>query len=473
MGLNQLFKNIQHLSQSDFKAKEEQRSKEIEERTVQFLTQLQYGAISPTYPYINNIGTYTPGVDYNVHSSQAIRIATVFTCVLVRAEALSCLPVNVMQSTPEGSRVAYNHPVYNLIHNKPNPFQTASSFWKSVSAHIDLDGEAFAIVKYSGRFQPTRIDLVPEFGKPVSILETEGGKALYEYKGKRYQDYEILHFKDLSLDGYHGCSKIAYNASTVNYAGKLKDYGSNAIGSKPPGYFSTEQSYDVVKKQEGNLQNAWSANIAEGRTPLLPFGLKYNSLMIAPGDAQYLEAWGATKEDIYGIFRVPPTLAQNYERATFANAEQQDLVFVKHTMLPIITNIEQECNAKLFSEANATSSSPYYVKINVNAFMRGDFTTRTNGYRTLWERGLITGNMVADLEDWNHYEGGDRRFVPMNMIPLDKVDELVDKLTKPIDTNAGNPGGDPDSSKNPDNTRSEVFQGIKFKNGHKVNGHAN
>jgi HK97 family phage portal protein len=469
VGLKNLLRNVSHLANSDLKSQDEQRSKEIEERTVQFLTQLQYGAITPNYPYINNLGTYTPGIDYDIGTSQAMRIATVFTCVLVRAESLSTLPVNVMQSTAKGSKVAYNHPVYKLIHNKPNPFCTASSFWKTVSAHIDLHGEFFGIIKYSGRVQPVRIDIIQD-PNSVDILETDSGGAIYEYNGKRYQDYEILHFKDLSLDGYRGCSKIKYNSATVSYAGKLKRYGTNAIDQKPPGYFTTEQNYDVVKKSETNLQKSWTDNITEGKTPVLPFGLKWINTQINPDDAQYLESIGATKEDIYGIFRVPPTLAQNYDRATFANAEQQDLVFVKHTMLPIITNIEQECNAKLFAESNFSSATPYYVKINVNAFMRGDFATRTNGYKTLWERGLITGNMVADLEDWNHFEGGDRRFIPMNMIPLDKIDEFLENLKKPVNSNAGNEGGDPDTSANAD--RSQAQQGIIYRNGHsKVNGH--
>jgi HK97 family phage portal protein len=436
-----------------------------EQRFQQFLTQLNYGAITPNYPYINNLGTYTPGIDYDISTLTAMRIATVFTCVLIRAEALSTLPVNVLQSTSEGSKIAYNHPVYKLIHNKPNPFQTASGFWKSVCAHIDLYGNCFAKVKYSGRLQPVRIDLI-EDPCAVQILQTESGNAVYDYDGKRYQDYEMLHFKDLSLDGFYGCSRIKYNAATVNYAGKLTTFGTNAIGLKPPGYFTTEQSYDVVKKQEGNLQKSWTDNISEGKTPLLPFGLKWINTQINPDDAQYLEAVNATKEDIWGIFRIPPTLAQNYDRATFANAEQQDLVFVKHTMLPILTNIEQECNAKLFAESNANSQTPYYVKINVNAFMRGDFATRTQGYKTLWERGLITGNMVADLEDWNHFEGGDRRFIPMNMIPLDKVDAFLDKLNQPVKSNVSDEGGE-------NSERSELLNGIKFTNGHKVNGHAN
>lgn len=428
------------------------------------------------YPYVhglvsnipNNIGSWS-SYDYERagwYGPSAMRLSTVFTCILVRAEGLSSLPVSVYQSTGDGSRVAYNHPAYKLVHNQPNPFQTASQFWKSVSAHMDLYGNAYAVISYSGRFQPTRIELI-EDPTSVRVLRTDNGDKVFEWSQRRYKDYEMLHFRDLSLDGIYGCSRIKWNASTLSYAGHLKSFGSNAIGVKPPGYFSTEQSYDTVKKQEKSLSDTWKERIQMGDTPVLPFGLKYNNLMISPSDAQYLDAVDATKEDIYGIFRVPPTLAQNYERATFANAEQQSLVYVQYTMLPMIVNVEQELNSKLFSDGNVDSATPYYVKFNTSALMRGDFKTRTEGYRTLWQIGQLSGNQIADLEEWNHFPGGDRRYVPMNMMPVDKVDDFVDKLTEPVATNAGDPGGDP-------NARSEMLQGILFnKNGKKVNGHAN
>lgn len=414
---------------------------------------------------LNNIAT----ADYypDLVGNSAMRISTLFTCVLVRGESLSTLPLSVKQVTDNGgSRTATEQPAHRLIHDRPNPFQTASDFWKSVSAHIDLHGNAFAIVTYSGRYQPTRIDLVED---PCSVVikKSDNGNAFYELGGKIYASYEMLHFKDLSLDGYLGISKVKYNASTVGYAGKLRNYGEKSIGAKPPGYFSTEQGFDAIKKQESALQDGWSGNIAAGKTPLLPFGLKYNNIMISPGDAQYLDAVEATKEDICGMFRVPPTLVQNYQRATFANAEQQDLVFIKYTMLPLITNIEQELNSKLFSEANATSRTPYYVKFNVNAFMRGDFKSRTEGYRSLFNIGAIDGDTIADLEDWNKWEGGNRRFVPMNMIPIDKIDEFLEGLNEPVGSTAGDPGGNPSE-------RSE-FKGFLFngKKREKVNGHAN
>lgn len=435
----------------------------IEERVNQLAEAF---VVTSNYPYmqpINNIGTYTPGVDYNVTGS-AMRISTFFTCVLVRAEALSTLPCGVFQSTDKGAVPAYTDPAYTLLHNKPNPFQTAADFWKTVSAHIDNNGNCYAIITYSGRFQPVRFD-IDDDPDGVSISRTDSGNKVFTIKGKTYRDWEVLHFKDLSMDGVYGCSKVRYNASTLDYSKYLRTYGKNAINTRPPGYFSTEQSYDMVKKQEGNLSDSWKTRIAGGDVPVLPFGLKFNPMMINPDDAQYLDSIDATEESICGFMRVPPTLVQNYKRATFANAEQQDLVFVKYTMLPLITNIEQECNAKLFAEGNAQSANPKYVKFNVNAFMRGDYRTRTDGYRTLIQTGAMTINEARALEEMGPVEGGDKNFLPMNLISLDKYEAFIDKLTEPIPTNAGNEGG-------ADPSQRAIQELLKsFKNGAHVNGH--
>lgn len=378
--------------------------------------------------FIRYLTAATRDEDYTITPATALRISTFFTCVLVRAESLASLPASVKQYTSKGSVTGYNHPAHYLIHNRPNPFQTASDFWESVSAHIDTQGEAIAIISFSGRWLPTRIDLIP-CPQEVNVYISEG-RPWYKYKDVLYEDWQVLHFKDLSIDGVRGCSKVKYNAETLGYNSQLRSYGRKAIKTKPPGYFSTDAPYDLVKTQQDNISKQWREKIAAGDTPTVPFGLKYNNLLINPDDAQYLEAIGATKEDIYGICRVPPTLAQNYLRATFANAEQQDLVFIKYTMLPLITKIEQECNSKLFAEANKLAAEPFYVKFNVAAFMRGDFKSRSEGYAKLFNIGAIDGDTIADLEDWNKWEGGNRRFVQMNMMPLDSVDKFMESLTR-------------------------------------------
>ncbi len=471
MGVQRFIQNLGLLGKVDVPGLQQrveqqaQQLKDQEERANTFYS-LTSSALGD---YYINDKEYTPS-DVLGSQHQSMRVSTVFACVLVRAESLSTLPASVLQYTPTGSKVATKQAVHKLVHDKPNPFQTAAQFWKTVSAHIDLNGECMVKVTYSGRLQPTRLDII-ENPSAVEVLESAAGNCYFRYEGKTYEDYEFLHFKDLSLDGYRGCSKIKYNMETVGYLKKLRKYGGNAVGVKPPGYFSTEAPYAAIKNQEKDLQENWAESISNGHPPFLPFATKYFNLQISPDEAQYLQSIGATKEEISGIFRVPPTLLQDYSKSPYNTSEQQDLVFVKYTMLPIITNIEQECNAKLFPESNNNSDTPFYVKFNVNAFMRGDFKTRTEGYKTLVQNGLISINQVAELEDWARVEGGDERYLPMNVIPLSMQKQFIDKLTAPVSTNAGNEGG-ADNDKRHDDFVREILDGIKKglnKNGHHVN----
>ncbi|HYG02115.1 MAG TPA: phage portal protein [Chryseosolibacter sp.] len=375
-----------------------------------------------------------PDSDVTITPKSAMRISTAYICTLVGAESLASLPAHVCQYTSKGSQKAYNHPAHYLIHDRPNPFQTASDLWKMVSAQIDNEGEAIGVITWDGRWRPVAINLAVE---PSQVeIKIVKGLPLYDFskiksdiiESRVYHHWEILHFKHLSLDGIRGCSRVRYNAETLGYNAKLKAYGKKQIGTKPPGYFSSDAPFELIKTQTPEVGKNWKDNIDKGMVPFLPLGLKYHHLMVKPDDAQYLDAINATKEDIYGIYRIPPTLAQNYERATFSNAEQQDTVFIKYTMLPRITAIEQELNAKLFAESNKTSQEPYYVKFNVSAFMRGDFKSTVEGFVRLHNAGLINGDTVADLMEWNRWEGGDRRYIQMNMMPTDRVDDVIDSM---------------------------------------------
>ena len=109
------------------------------------------GDVNGWHQYLNDIATsaYPKGTPIWGSDDYAIRIATVFICVLVRGESLKSLPASVKQVTKEGSKVAYNHPSHYLIHDRPNPFMPASDFWKAVSARIDIEANCFDIITYS------------------------------------------------------------------------------------------------------------------------------------------------------------------------------------------------------------------------------------------------------------------------------------------------------------------------------------
>jgi HK97 family phage portal protein len=365
--------------------------------------------------------------DELVNEKRAMRISTVFICQLILAETLASLTWNVYQKTSSGNEVLSDHPVQLIFKKGPNEYSTFSDFMRAIVWHASGYGGGYAKIKRNGYRDTVELELWDCPGD-VKVYRDSKGKPYYNYKGKDYDPDDLLIIKRFTLDGVTPLSPIKFNAETMGFAVKQQKYRQSTFGVKPPGYLTSDMPItgkDQVENVQQYGRSFKQATLETGDIPVLYGGLRYNHISFAPADLQLLEMSEATKEDIYGIFRIPPVFAQNYRRATFDNAEKQDLVLGKYTLLPWCTCIEQEFNKKLFR----VDETKTFTKANMNALLRADYKTRMEGYKSLFGIGAMSANNIAELEDWNPVEGGDRRYVPMNMIPTDKVDEFFKKLT--------------------------------------------
>jgi phage portal protein BeeE len=75
-----------------------------------------------------------------------------------------------------------------------------------------------------------------------------------------------------------------------------------------------------------------------------------------------------------------------------------------------------------------------YVKIQLNALLRGDYAARTNGYRAAIATGWMSRNEARELEDMNPVDGLDEFLVPLNMAEA---------------ANPADPAKDPEKKKEP------------------------
>ena len=124
----------------------------------------------------------------------------------------------------------------------------------------------------------------------------------------------------------------------------------------------------------------------------------------------------------------PPWFVGDYEDAHYANMEASDGQFVKYTLIPWVARIEEEINYKCFSAAERNTG----LRFNLSGFLRGDTEKRGEFYSKMWNIGAFSHNDILKLEDMNTYEGGERRYIPLNYVPVDKVDEnLANKATPP------------------------------------------
>lgn len=362
--------------------------------------------------------------DEPVSEQRAHSLAAVYTCINVRSQTIASLPINVYREVGDSKESIPDHPVYYPIAHQPNSYMSSANMMMTAMIHADSWGNSFIGINRNGRGIVTSLDPLQPW--QCENIQIKDGNAYYYINGEVYPSRDILHFRWWSLDGLNGVSPIRQNAITMGKALKAEKYSSMSIGQKPPGILSYEGN--MTSEQRAENQKTWKEDLVAGRTPILSGRWEFTPIMLSPNDVQFIEQEKLTDKKIYGIFRIPPVFAQDFERATFTNAEQSDLIFAKHTILPLVRMMEQECNMKLFSEREKKNT---YLKFNMNGLLRGDTQARSQFYNIMRNIGAMNANEVREREDMNGYEGGDLYTMQGASVPVDMLRDFYESKVDP------------------------------------------
>ena len=393
-------------------------------------------------------GQYSSSTGISVTSDSAIASVAVLACLIVRAESLMLMPVDVYKKDGDRRVSDSQHPVAQLVADAPNPLISSEEFWRWKQITEDLYGSAYARIEWR-RGRP--VGLWPLTGmRPQILLGDERNQTIvYRYSGDDFTpagDYpasEIMHFKGtlLSRTPYEARSLIEATSENIGLGIATEKFFARFLGNGNhfPMYLQTDEKLveDDVNALRKQMQGS-SGILPAGETRIFDRGLKVmqNPMSLKDADLSGHQRW--ILEQVCRTFRVPLPMVQDLTHGTYTNSEQADLWLSKYTATPIAKNTEGVIRRKLFLPAERDT---HYVKFNVNAMMRGDFAARTAGYSVLIQSGVLSPNEARALEDWNPYEGGDEFRVPLNTTP---AGEPVDPSTPAPAT--GDPAG-----VNPDN----------------------
>lgn len=372
-------------------------------------------------------GSTASGARVSEHSAEALPV--VHACINVLAQTLAHVPLEILQETGNGIEKAKKHPLWKMVGLQPNPDQTSYTFRETLEGHRNGWGNAYAeIVRVGGRVLGLQIHY-PDRTTPHRI---EDGTLVYlvndDSRGQRVVPaVDMLHFAGRGFDGCKGYSPIHIARETVGLGLAIHQYGASFFGNgaSPKGIIESEVPSNTLapfieefKKNYGGLDQAHG-------TPILPKGLTYKPTSINPDDAQTLETLKYNRTEICGIYRVPPQFVMDLERSTFTNAVEMDLHFVKHTMIPIFTNWEQELNKKLLTDREREQG--YFFRFDVRGLLRGAAGDRYGAYHTALQDGWMSRNEVRQMEDLPTEDGLSEFLVPNNMVapgmtPAESVD---------------------------------------------------
>lgn len=375
-----------------------------------------------------------------VNEMTAMRVSAVYACVRILAESIAALPLHVYKYKEGGGKERdVNHSLYFLLHDAPNNDMTSFIFREVLMTHLLLHGNCYAYIQRENSGRVAR--LYPLMPENMKIERDDNNEVVYKYtptaREGQFQKsaaitlrrHEVLHIPALGFDGIQGFSPIAMARNAIGVAIATEEFGAKFFenGARPSGILK----HAGVIKDPSKLRDSWNAAYGgtgnTGKVAVLEEGVTYESISIPPNDAQFLDTRKFQLSEIARIFRVPPHMLADLEKATFSNIEQQSLEFVKFSLNPWVIRWEQGLNKSLMTE---NERGKYFVKFNVDGLMRGDYQSRMQGYAIGRQNGWLSANDIREMEDMNlisEADGGNYYLVNGNFTKLKDAGAAYEK----------------------------------------------
>ena len=164
-------------------------------------------------------------------------------------------------------------------------------------------------------------------------------------------------------------------------------------GGRPTGILTTDQTLSADMAKE--WKTAANATMTpEGGVAVLGSGLTYKQCYLTPAELQLLDVRKVNVISVARIFGIPARLmltSGDGDSKTYANMEQESILFVRHTLMPYMREIEAALSELL----------PDDVRFNVDGFLRPDTTTRYAAHKVAIESGFLTIDEVRAIEGLN------------------------------------------------------------------------
>ena len=362
-----------------------------------------------------DVSTLQTWAGTSVSINNATQIGAVYACTRLLADTISSLPVDTFVRR-DGNRLPFR-PRPAWVYEPEGPGTSRVEYYKQVVVSMLLSHGAVIQIIRGGNgdvvalqpLDPTRVTVRRN-------AATRGREFVIDGKTVLPGD-QVLYICEMRKPGsVMGTSRIEEVKNTLGLAKALDEFasryfsnGANAGGIiEFPGNLTQEQAKDVVEAFEAGHKGLRKSH----KPGVLSGGAKFQKIGSDAEQAQMLESRQFAVEEIARVFRVPPSMiGLNTPGAmSYASVEHNILAFVRFSLVPLITAIEEAHNRLLTGDA--------FMRVNMDGLLRGDSATQAQVFSTAMQAGYMSVNDVRGLMDMRPVDGGDLPRVPLANISV-------------------------------------------------------
>lgn len=355
-----------------------------------------------------------------VNGATALKHSAYWRAVNLLSSQIASFPIGLFKRLSNGdTEEIFKHPAVKLLTRRPNNITTSFIWKESSQANVLTRGNAYSYIARDGAGIPVELRMMDSRDMEP---KTDGESLVYEYAGKSFDPFYILHIPGLSFDGIKGLAVLEAAAESIGSGLAMQKYTNNFFknGAKQSGVLM--HPMELSENARKGLRTSFNKNIKDkdGGTMILDEGMKYQSISIPPDQQQLLQSKQFGVQEIARWFGIPVHLLMEESRSTFNNIAEQGISFVRYTLTQWVERWEAELESKLLTEEE---QDDHFFKFNMNSLMRGNPTDRGNFISQMIQNGVMSINEGRRLEDLNSIQGGDEHYVQVNMKPINKISD--------------------------------------------------
>lgn len=345
----------------------------------------------------------------------ALTVPAVLAAVAFMSRTLAALPRHAYRDSKEGAK-RVGGKLETVVNRAPNETMGSFAFWQWFWQQVFTGGRGLAYIDRT----PQGVDSLWPMDPAKTVIKRIGFKTVYQFDGRDYSADDVIDVPFmLHSDGVKHYGPIQRAAKAIQLAIAMNDYGSNffAGGGVPPLALEgpLPAGAEAMKRAQADIKRSVDAakNASDPIFPI-PAGYKLAPVGIDPAKGQMVEARRFQVEEIARSWQLPPVFLQDLSRATFSNAEQQDLHLVKHLIGQWAKALEDEMNLKFFGRNN----NGRWIEHSLDGLMRGDFKSRIEGLARAIQTAQMTPDEARALENRPALAHGDVLYIQGATVPL-------------------------------------------------------
>jgi HK97 family phage portal protein len=271
---------------------------------------------------------------------------------------------------------------------------------------------------------------------------------------------DVVHLAWWSALGPLGTSPLRQLGTTLSIEDAAQRYQQATFlnGARPPSAVTADKEFlglnpadrdTLLAQLREDITALYASPENSGRPALLPPGLDWKPIGHTAVEAELIDQRRVAREEVCGVYQMPPPMLGILDRATFSNIEVQREMAYTDALGPPLVLIEQTINAQVVR--GLLRDPEVYVEFDFAGVLRGDRLKEIEALREAIGTMVMTPNEGRSVLNMPHseVEGMDDFWAPTNNLtrvgattgdpaaPAPAPDPAVDPTADPADALVG------------------------------------